>query len=218
MGTMQMLSAARASVRSGDGATLMSGFFALDNTLLMPIADSLEDKKKDGNVFRENMFTSNPLQSYRGYGMFSPYITNMFKEGVPSSKIDLGKLQNFVDIAKNIMGYDMFSEWVYLQRNAVYLSETGLAFLKDCISYLETGIRCYNPNVMLTIIEATDGTRPVSGDIDELYSRAKALEKKLEAKSLSDVFRYWMMCPNGIDDFISSMFIFFGDVKDNEVV
>lgn len=218
MSNMFMLSPNRASLRTGDNATLMSGFFALDNNLLIPGNDSLEQSQKDSNSFRSNVFVANPLQPFNGYGLFSPFISSLFKDSVPSDKINLKDLQKYVEVCKNIMGFDMFSEWVYLQRNAIYLSDTGLAFLKDCIDFLETGVRSYNPYSMLTLIEATRNSKTYSKEIEVLYDRTKQIEKDIDAKNLADLFSYWMMLNNGIDDFKASMFIFFGNVKELEVV
>jgi hypothetical protein len=213
-----MLSPNRVSLRNGDKATLLSGFFAIDNNLLIPVTDSLEYSQRDSNMFRGNVFVTNPLQNFNGYGLFSPFISNMFKENVPFDKIDLKDLQNYVEVCKNIMGFDMFSEWVYLQRNAIYLSETGLAFLKDCIDFLETGIRSYNPYTMLTLIQASSGSKNFTKEIDELYQRTKKIEQDIGAENLSELFTYWMMLNNGVDDFKASMFIFFGNVRELEVV
>lgn len=219
MGTMmQTISNDRTMYRKGDSTTLVSGYFTIDNNLLVPFSNSLENKQKDNNLFRNNLFVTSPIQEFRGFGVFSPFITNTYKEGTPADKVDFRILQNYVDVVKNIMGYDMFSNWVYLQKNALYLSNTGVLFLEDCIAYLETGKRMYEPKTMLTMIEATDGVKPKIKEIEDMYYRVKNIEKKIEAKSLTDLLIYWMTKPNGIEDFMTSMFIIFGDVKDLEVV
>ncbi|MCK9234973.1 MAG: hypothetical protein M0R77_01090 [Gammaproteobacteria bacterium] len=122
---------------------------------------------------------------------------------------------------------NQFGQWLFMQRESPVYTPLHERFLIDTCNYLLTGQRklsVYNWEGMFKHNyqpgSETYGGRHTETNVPLELNKtdrllATDLFKRFENASLGDVFQYWVSKPNGLDDLMTSLFIFFGSSIDN---
>lgn len=121
--------------------------------------------------------------------------------------------------ALRAFGTDNFYEWCKLQEQSPFYTDMHRRFLIDTLEFINTGHRSMNVQTWSRLIEAREvgvNDRNIRVNFDNYFNISAPNENGLttiENKpgvDLNKVIWHWTKAPNGVEDLIASLQIFFG--------
>lgn len=121
--------------------------------------------------------------------------------------------EQILRIALQAFGTKSFLDWCRLQNQNPYLTEMHKRFLNDTFNFIDTGKRSINLLSWMNLISARElkaqDEFPVY-QYEKFFSMSEPLHFR-RSTDLASTLQEWTSRPNGYEDLIGTLHIFFGD-------
>jgi hypothetical protein len=115
--------------------------------------------------------------------------------------------------AMQAMGTKSFLEWCLLQNSNPYFTEMHKRFMNDTFNFIETGKRSVNVLSWMNLVvakQANSKDQEMVFQYPKFFGLQQPIQYRNDQKFISTLAK-WTSQPNGFDDLVGTMHIFFGD-------